>query len=221
MNSERAGCVWVLAGGPVVEPPSALRWVPRPDKVVAADGGARLAAMLGVVPDLLVGDLDSIEPEVRDQLRDLGVTTEKYEHNTKLETDTELAVLAALRWEPERIVVLGAIGGRLDHALANVLLLTHPALAGRDVTIVESNHELFLAGEGRWNLVRGQPGDILTLLPVGGDALGVKTQGLVYPLLGETLPVGRGRGVSNEFVSDVAVVWLDEGLLLVVIGHVE
>lgn len=212
-------CVWVLAGGPISELPSALRWVPPADRVVAADGGSALALRLGVKPDLVIGDLDSIAPEVLAELQAAGTQFDKYEHNTKAETDTELAMLAALRWRPERIVVLGAIGGRLDHAIANVMLLTHPALSEQDVTLIEGNHEAFLAKPGRWNEVRGQVGDLLSLLPIGEDALGVRTEGLMYPLEGETLPYGRGRGVSNELLEIMARVWLDAGKLLIVVSH--
>jgi len=116
-------------GAPDPEPPFALRWVPPPDRVVAADGGSALCVKLGLEPDLVIGDLDSIGPDLLAEWLAAGIQFERYEHQTKLETDTELAALAALRWQPERIVILGALGGRLDHALANVLLLTHPALA--------------------------------------------------------------------------------------------
>jgi thiamine pyrophosphokinase len=206
-----------MSGGPVEEVPEALRWVPKPDRVVAADGGARLAGVLGVVPDLLVGDLDSVAPGTLSELERLGVATERYEHHTKWETDTELAVLAALRWEPGQIVIIGAIGGRLDHALSNVLLLTHPALVELRVVIVEGHQRLFLAKPGAWNEVRGNSGDLLSLLPFGGSPLGVRTEGLLYPLEGEDLLQGRGRGVSNELVADEVRIWLDSGLLLVVV----
>lgn len=212
-------CVWVLSGAPDSEPPVWLDRQSRPDKVVVADGGAALALRLGIRPDLLIGDLDSISPDALAELKAAGTEIEQYEHHIKQETDTELAVLAALRWQPERIIILGAIGGRLDHALANVFLLTHPALTGLEVSIVDQNQELFLARTGAWNVVSGQKGDLLSLLPVGEDTLGVKTEKLMYPLAGETLPSGRGRGVSNELLDDNARVWLDSGKLLVVITH--
>src|SRR4051812_33492178 len=211
--------VWVFAASPQVEPLVDLPWIPRPDRVVCADGGTGLAATLGITPDLVIGDLDSSDSALLARLEQSGVAFERYEHTKKLETDTELAVFAALRWEPARIVIFGAIGGRLDHALANVLMLTHPALWGLDVSIVEGQQEVFLAKAGQWNEVHGRPSDLLSLLPVGVDALGVRTDGLVYPLNGETLPVGRGRGVSNELEGEEARVWLDEGKLLVVVGH--
>jgi thiamine pyrophosphokinase len=196
--------------------------LPEPDKVVAADGGSSLAATLGLVPDLVVGDLDSTEPERLLKLQEAGVEIRRYAHDTKWETDTELAMLAALSWHPETIILLGGMGGRLDHSLANILLLTHPLFAPGDVRIIDGDQEVSLAKPGEWTQIHGRHGDTVTLLPVGGDALGVRTRGLHWPLLGETLPQGKGRGVSN-YINDTAgaepAVYLDSGTMLVVVLH--
>jgi thiamine pyrophosphokinase len=198
---------------------SALQWAPKAGKVVAADGGTALARELGLRPDLIVGDIDSSPTSLVEQYEAEGVEVRRYDHNTKLETDTELALLAALEWQPDTVVLLGALGGRLDHALANVLLLTRPAFAPIDIRIIDGNQEAFVAKRGRWNPIRGRRGDTVTLLPVGVDALGVRTEGLHWPLRGETLPQGYGRGVSNRIDAPNAQVRLDEGLMLVVTLH--
>jgi len=209
-------CVWVVSGAPFLDAvvPSHL---PRPDKVVAADGGAALTVALGLIPDLLVGDFDSIEPSLLDGWIRTGVEYQRFEHHLKSETDTELAALAALRWKPQEIVIIGAIGGRVDHTLANVLLLTHPALARSNVRIVDGNEELFLAKPRAWNRVAGSPGDTLSLLPLGGDARGVSLEGLAYPLQNETLGRGRARGVSNVMLTGEAGVRHERGVLLVIV----
>ena len=218
-NEHNIRCVWVLSSAPLEDPQASVRWAPEPDRVIAANGGLFLAGRLGITPDLVVGDLDSYDPALVEDLLASGVEVRHYEHHLKLETDTELAALAALEWQPETIVLLGATGGRLDHTLANILLLAHPTLAPLDVRIVDADHEVFLAKPSRWNPIRGKAGETVTLLPVGSDAAGVSTQGLHWPLDRDTLSAGRGRGVSNLIVSTDAQVWLDEGLLLVVVQH--
>lgn len=212
-------CVWVLASAPVENPQQSLRWAPAADRVVAADGGMFLASRLGIMPDVVVGDLDSYDPTLIDGLLASGVEVRRYQHHLKMETDTELAMLVALESEPETIVLMGGIGGRLDHSLANILLLTHPQLAPIDVRIIEGNQEMSLAKPGRWNDIAGGSGDTVTLLPLGEEARGVRTEGLHWPLDGETLLLGRGRGVSNLIDQPSARVWVDEGRLLIVVLH--
>ncbi len=216
-NHKPAHCVWVLAASPIWSGQESVDWLPRPDRVVAADGGSSLAARLGVVPDLVIGDLDSSPPSVLAELEASSVEVRRYAHDTKWETDTELAVLAALQWRPDTIILLGGVGGRLDHTLANVLLLTHPKLAEVDVRVIEGRQEVSLAKPGRWNAVNGKVGDTVTLLPVGGDAEGVSTQDLLFPLKSEPLLEGRGRGVSNQVSGPNPQVWLDGGQLLIVV----
>src|SRR5437870_1173139 len=144
-SADPARSAWVLSGAPVRELPSVPAWIPQPDKVVAADGGSMLADRLGIVPHLIVGDGDSIDVTLLAHWREAGIPFAAYEHRLKAETDTELAALAALQWQPEYLVILGALGGRLDHTLANILLLTHPALADTQAIIVGGNEYVFLA----------------------------------------------------------------------------
>lgn len=219
-NKQRqAKCVWVLAASPEVTHVTDFDRLPRPDAVIAADGGSTLAHHLGLAPDLIVGDMDSSDPALLAQFAGADVPFERHDHNTKWETDTELAVLAALAWHPDTVVLLGALGGRLDHSLANILLLTHPALADVDFRIWDGEQETWLAKPGKWNPVEGKRDDLVTLLPIGVEASGVSTRGLLYPLSSEPLTPGRGRGVSNRIAEGDAAVWLDKGLLMVVVVH--
>lgn len=210
-------CVWVLAASPVWASPDRLRDLPPPDVVIAADGGSTLAARLGLVPDLIIGDLDSSDPALVESLEAQGATFDRFRHETKVETDTELAALAALRWQPDTIIVLGAIGGRLDHSVANLLLLTHPQLAGQDVRLVDGRQVALLSRPGRRNEIPASVGDTVSLLPIGGDVAGVTTADLLYPLKDETLLVGRGRGVSNEVTGPRPSVYYEHGTLMVIV----
>ncbi len=182
--------------------------------VIAADGGARLALACGLTPHLVVGDMDSLSEEELADLRARGVAIQRVAAE-KDETDLELALLAAAERGATWVRVLGAAGGRLDQTLANVLLLTLDALAGRDVRLVAGRQTLWLIGPGD-HALDGAPDDTISLIPLGGDARGVRTEGLRYPLRGETLRFGPARGVSNIIAEAGARVALDEGTLVVV-----
>jgi thiamine pyrophosphokinase len=209
----------ILADG-TVEPAADLErawpgWSDGVDLVIAADGGARHAASLRRRIDLWVGDGDSIAPPELDRLAAAGVRIER-SPTDKDETDAELAVLAAIRAGPTRITVLGALGGeRLDHELGNVWLLAHPGLQGRDVRLLGAATRIRLAGPGRIDL-GGRAGDLVSLLPFGGDVLGITTEGLRYPLRDEPLRIGPSRGLSNVRTSAEAGLTIREGRLLVV-----
>ena len=185
------------------------------DLVIAADGGALALHRLGRRPDRLVGDLDSIDGPLLDRLVADGVAVERHPPD-KDASDTELGLEAALAAGATSVVLIGATGGeRLDHELANLLLLADPDLAGRDVRAVRG-HTSVRALSGGEELALGRPGDVVTLLPVGGDAIGVSSTGLRWELEGSTLALGRSRGLSNEVVASGASVRLERGTLLVV-----
>jgi thiamine pyrophosphokinase len=188
------------------------------DLVVAADGGGRWLAAIGVRPDVLLGDLDSVEPAVVEQLSDAGVTVER--HPTEKEaSDAELALGRAVASGADEVIVLGALGGqRLDHELANLLMLADPEWRGavRDLRIVRGGTVARALHGGERLSLAGTVGDLVTLLPIGGRAEGIRTDGLRYALDGEALDLGRSRGLSNEVISTPASVSLERGTLLVI-----
>lgn len=190
--------------------------------VIAADGGARHADLLGVSIDIWVGDGDSIDPALLDSLEARGVPLERSRPD-KDESDTELAVLAALRRGASGLVIVGALGGsRIDHSLANIGLLALPALAQRPTVLIDARSRISLVrapgpdGRPVERALAGRPGDLVSLLPVGAGVVGVTTAGLAYPLVDEPLPEGPARGLSNVRVAASASVALRAGLLLVV-----
>lgn len=189
--------------------------------VIAADGGARHAAGLGLTIDLWVGDGDSIGEEALAALDASGVPLERSPQD-KDESDTELAIRAALRLGHSGVLILGALGGRIDHALANIGLLSMPELAGHEAAILDARSRTVLIkapgsdGAAVERRLPGRPGDLISLLPLGPGVEGVTTRGLAYALVDEPLPVGRARGLSNVRSSPDAAVIVRRGLLLVV-----
>jgi thiamine pyrophosphokinase len=181
---------------------------------IAADSGAETARRLGHVPAYVVGDFDSLDKQLVEQLRARGsrIITAAVE---KDETDTELAVQLAIEQGATEITLLGALGGeRFDHTLANVFLL-----AGYDsvpIKIIDGPSTCWLLRGPRSTTIEGQIGDLLSLLPLAGDANGIHTRGLYYPLIGEALRFGKPRGVSNALTGEQAEVSLESGLLLVI-----
>jgi len=190
--------------------------------VVAADGGARHASTLGVVIDFWVGDGDSVDGDDLAALAAAGVPIERSRPD-KDESDTELALLAALRHDPDGVIIVGAMGGpRLDHALANIGLLAHPGLATRRAVILDARSRVTLVraptadGGPSTTALVGRPGDLVTLLPAGPGVDGVTTRGLAYTLEDEPLVEGTTRGLSNVVASVSAGVTVRRGWLLVI-----
>jgi thiamine pyrophosphokinase len=191
-------------------------------EVLAADGGLARARDLGLEPVLLVGDMDSLAPGLLAEAQAAGTPVLRARAD-KDESDTELALLEAVRGGATRVTVLGALGGsRVDHALANVWLLAHPALAGVEVILLDARSRLVLVcapgpdDAPVRRLLPGPPGAILSLLPLGGDVSGITTVGLRYPLRDEPLVTGPARGLSNVRIAPDAAVTVRRGRLLVV-----
>ncbi len=203
----------VVAGSSLDAPldPSELRSA---DLLIAADSGADAVLAAGCLPQLLVGDMDSLDASVADDLRARGVET-RLLPVAKDETDLEMALRLAVERGAEAVVVHGALGGpRLDHLVATLLLLTAPWLAGVDVRLVDPGHDVALAGGDR--TIEGRTGEIVSLLPLTPRVEDVLTEGLLYPLAHEPLLQGTTRGVSNELTAIRARVTHGAGRLLVI-----
>ncbi|HEY7527239.1 MAG TPA: thiamine diphosphokinase [Candidatus Limnocylindria bacterium] len=196
--------------------PSDDRWLRGADLVVAVDAGAEWLDERGIRPDALVGDLDSVAPELVSRLEADGVAIERHP-TAKDSSDTELAVAYGRRRGATEIDVIGAFGGqRLDHLLANLLLLSGPA--GDGLALVRAGSRITSLRGGEARTVDGDVGGVVSLFPVGGDAIGVTTTGLQFPLRDETLRTGSSRGLSNVIVAKPASASIGRGALLVYEG---
>jgi thiamine pyrophosphokinase len=183
------------------------------DYIICADGGAKHALSLGLTPHLIIGDLDSLEESICRLLSEGPTQFIKYP-SEKDESDLELALLKALDLEPQEIIIWGALGKRVDHFYANLMLLTLSLKSGITTKLIDEDHEIFVTD--KTIELKGEKGDYVSLFPFSPQVKGITTTGLKYPLKNETLYLGPTRGLSNEFITTVAKVTIDEGLLLVI-----
>jgi thiamine pyrophosphokinase len=210
---ESSGPAVIFAGGDPV-PDSVRGLLPHGALIVAADSGLDLARRLGVAADLVVGDFDSADPAGLEAAVAAGARLERHPAD-KDATDLELALDAVLRLGRSPVRILGGAGwDRLDHLVANVLLLASPRYAPLRLRWTVKGAELAPV-HGRLEIA-GTPGDLVTLLAVGGPATGVTTTGLRWPLRGETLAPSSTRGVSNELAAASASVAVETGVLVAI-----
>ena len=181
--------------------------------VVAADGGARHAAPLGLPLHQVVGDFDSLSAGDVDELEAAGVTVTRFPTN-KDATDTELALLAALDAGATEITLLCTWGGRSDHAIGTLALLAHPRYSAADVVILDEQTRTQLLRSGAGLTLRGNIGRIISITPWGGDAT-VSATGVRWPLASALLLAGSTRGISNVATATESIITAHNGAVLV------
>ena len=179
--------------------------------VIAADGGTNHLRRLDRLPDIVIGDLDSLSAPSRAWLQAAGVPLLQAPQD-KDETDLELALLYAAAHYEEDILIFAAFGGRLDQTLANILLLAHPTFSGTHIELLTPNERAWLVTAE--TEIHGEIGDTVSLIPLGGDVWVQSTQGLSWPLNNEKLTFGSARGVSNNLSDPIALLSISSGTLL-------
>jgi thiamine pyrophosphokinase len=207
----------IVADGDVPDRPAVDRLLAgAPELVIAADGGALKAAAIGYPPRVVVGDADSLAPDQVEQLRASGAEVVVHPA-AKDESDTELALNEALNRGATRIVIVGAFGGkRLEHTLANILLVASEAYTGRDICLADGASTLRVMHDGESLEITGRAGDYVSLLPLTLRVSGVTTAGLRYALTDAVLDQGPARGLSNELTTGTATIQIDHGRLAVI-----
>ncbi|AFK86735.1 MULTISPECIES: thiamine diphosphokinase [Thermoanaerobacterium] len=183
------------------------------DAVICADGGANIAYKLGIVPNYIVGDLDSADDKIIDYYLQKGVTIEKHP-TMKDETDSQLATIKAIEIGANEIVYLATIGSRFDHSLANLSLLLY--LLNRKIKgkILSENNEVYLIDD--FIELEGKSGDVVSLIPYSADVRGIYTEGLFYPLSGQDMSLEMPYGISNVFTDNKIKIKINSGYLLVI-----
>ena len=185
-----------------------------PSKVIAADGGANHCLRLGIRPDVLIGDLDSIHNDSLADMEKAGIRVLRHPEN-KDETDLELAINYAVEHGAARITLYGILGGRWDMSFANILLLASPKYASIEFQVVHDGLQIFVLRGGQTTTLTGNPGDLVSVLPFGGAAMGLQYSGLAWSLDNGNLISGSPRGVSNRMMEKEATIRLGSGTLIV------
>lgn len=182
------------------------------DLVVCADGGANNAYKFGIMPHAIVGDMDSIHPDVREYYESTDVEFQCHPPE-KDETDTEIALEYLIGAGCRSLDMFGCLGNRVDHALANVYLLVEMARKGVKARLIDETNELevLLSSEK----IQTKPGEIISLIPLSEKVEEVTLEGFAYPLVKETLNMGYSRGISNIAKGSEAVIEFSRGVLLV------
>lgn len=201
----------LFANGELPEPENIARLINKEDFLIAVDGGLNHMNGLGLKPDLIIGDLDSVEEEILEKFRKQNVKIEKYPID-KDQNDLELAIQAAVGMKPESIWIAAALGNRIDQTLANIFLLTREDLMDIDTHLVDGLRDVFIIRKEA--VITGIQDQIVSLIPILGPVKGISTEGLKYPLDNETLYPDQTRGISNRLSSVTAKIRIKNGLLL-------
>lgn len=181
--------------------------------LIACDGGARHLSGAGLAPDVLIGDMDSLSPECLRRYERQGIKIIRHPVD-KDYTDTALALDYALALHPKAIDIWGALGGRIDHALANIHLLIRGVKAGIPTRLVDEFAEVRIADDQtRFVDAVGCLVSLIALTPV---VEGVTLTGFEYPLTRESLTLSESRGVSNIISASPAFIHVETGHLLVI-----
>jgi thiamine pyrophosphokinase len=204
--------ILIFANGELPDLNKARLLLRKDDYIICADGGTRHALALDLQPNLVVGDMDSLKKGQWQKLQKAGIPIELYPHD-KNETDLELAIGHAMELEPKEILVVAALGGRLDHTLGNLALLSDIRLSAVNTRFDDGVEEIFFCREQVE--VLGRRGDILSLIPWGEPVQDIQTHGLRWSLKHETLYPDKTRGISNEMMDENASISIGSGLLLV------
>lgn len=181
--------------------------------LIAADNGARYCLDHGILPDVLIGDLDSLSPALLKEILLAETDIIQYPEEKNM-SDFELALEYAVTHQATDITILGGLGGRWDMSLSNIFLLTAPELAHIKMVFIMEDHFLHVVHANQRLCLNGQAGDLVSLLPLTPLALGITTEQLRYPLYEEHLSFASSRGVSNRLTHKNGSVSLSAGVLL-------
>ncbi|MBA4396447.1 MAG: thiamine diphosphokinase [Syntrophus sp. (in: bacteria)] len=207
--------VFVICGGPSGEPDflQTERERHQPVCLICADSGARHLHVLGLTPDLIVGDMDSLDGELQRDFVIKGSRIMRYPE-AKDETDSELALQMAFMMAPDEIRIYGALGARIDHTLANLTLLATAADKGIETRLLDEWCEIFLVR--RTAVIAGEAGQTVSLFAFGADVTGVTLEGFEYPLRNATITPKKPIGISNCLTAARGIISVGSGDLLAV-----
>jgi thiamine pyrophosphokinase len=185
----------------------------KPAEIICADSGAGYLHTIGMVPHVIIGDMDSLSPGMLEHFKERGSRIIRFPEG-KNETDTQLALEYAFDAVPDEIYVFGAFGTRIDHTLANVSLLALGVKKGIQVKFIDEWCETFVVD--RESTIEGEPGQTVSLLPLSDTVTGITIEGFEYPLNDGMMEIGIPYGVSNRLIAARGVISVKSGHLLVI-----
>lgn len=203
----------IICGGSMDNPQYLKRYTKDIDIVICADKGGLYAKKMGILPNLLLGDMDSIPQDILNEYKSNNVNMELFPSEKDM-TDSEIAIWRAVSLGCTDLVIIGAVGSRIDHSIANIFILQKLLEKGINATIVNENNEVVLIKDKIE--ISAEEGYHLSLIPITQKVVGITTSGLKYKLNDGELEIGKSLGVSNEFESSVAQITIKDGLLLVI-----
>ncbi len=183
------------------------------DYVISADGASNALYGMGKVPDVIIGDMDSIEEDAKRFFMEQGVQFKKFPSKKDF-TDTELSIDYAKDIGAVEIVLYAGVGSRIDHSLGNMNLLYYMLKRGIQGRLVNEKNEVHITDSKI--VLKGSKGDLVSVIPVNGDAVGVTLTGLEYPLADYTIEFGKTIGLSNVMVGDSCSVEVKRGCVFVI-----
>ncbi len=205
----------IFANGNLDLSPHLDTLIKRASLLIAADGGAKHCARLDITPDILLGDLDSIDPALLATYKSKGIPIHRHPKR-KDATDLELALDLAIQEGAPTIWLVSALGGRWDMSLANIMLAASDKYIYKDILLLGQDCSMQILHPGKVHTMTGLPGQKVSLLPLKSDIQGVTLIGFEYPLTHNTIPFGSTLGVSNIINKSQATVQHTEGVLLCV-----
>jgi len=207
--------VFIISGGTINDPEFLRHKIVEAQNpvIICADGAARYLRVLDILPAFIIGDMDSIDTDTLEYFYRKGSTILRHP-GEKDETDTELALEYAIKLRPRTIYIFGALGGRIDHTLANISLLIMGDKAGVRTIIIDETCELFIVS--RSVIIEGQTGQTVSLLPLSSEVTGITLEGFEYPLSDAVMECGKPYGISNRMISEKGMISIQSGYLLVI-----
>ena len=189
------------------------------DYVIAADAGLEVLRPLHISPNAVVGDLDTVDKKVLEEYQNQPDIEFEIHKPEKDETDTELALLTAARQGCEAVDILGALGGRMDHAIGNIQLMYQFFCQGMEVNIYDARNRLYLLGVHKVFHREEVYGKYISFLPMTETVEGLTLRGFKYPLQRRTIGLGTSLCISNELKREEGILELEKGVLLCVEAH--
>ena len=184
--------------------------------IIVCDRGLEALYKLKIIPNHVVGDFDSVSPEILEFYKKQSQIIFHTYHPEKDNTDTDIALKLAIRLKSSKITIMGALGKRMDHAIANIHILKDALEANIPCQIIDEHNRIYLINKEMTLEKDKIYGKYVSLIPLTSEVEGITLTGFKYPLENYTLPIGTSLGISNEIIEDRAHIEMKKGILIVI-----